>query len=417
MSTTIRYDFEDIPNFTTLDIALKAGLLDRLPHENSATTLLKALAQVLETLAKTSVTLTKIHHKIESSEGWQQSLTSAGVAVLLTLRSEQTPVYIHMDQGSVLELISRMFGSDKVETRGAGAVADAEIGVMSYVLLKLINKATDLDWPELELTEVEADAGIWKSKLFEATHIYSFDVGLGIGGRGGIARIAIPLSLLDFSPLTPSTWELPAEAMHLTRRFDALRHLKCEYIASVAQLELSPDEQRSLKEGDIVLLDDHELSWEGDDLRGKIKLYLRDKPRAEIVGQLTQTATGADALEIRLLPEYHAREDELMSEEESPETSESAEEHTQVANLPQTETLLREVPAPVSIELGRLELNASEVARLRQGQILKLPRNSDDPVNLVVQNEVFARGELVRVDGELGVRISAILDSTEDNHS
>ena len=90
------------------------------------------------------------------------------------------------------------------------------------------------------------------------------------------------------------------------------------------------------------------------------------------------------------------------------------EEHTQVANLPQTETLLREVSAPVSIELGRLQLNASEVARLKQGQILKLPRNSDDPVNLVVDNEVFAQGELVRVDGELGVRISTILDTTED---
>ena len=417
MPTTIRYDFEDIPNFTTLEIALKAGLLDLLPHENSVSELLKRLAEILENLAKAPVTLTKIHHKIESSEGWQQSLTSAGLAVLLTLRNEQTPIYLHVDQGSTLELIARMFGSDRKDTRAAGALADAEIGVMSYVLLKLLSQTAELGWPDLELTEAESDTGIWKSKLLESTHIYSFDVGIGIGGRGGIARIAVPLSLLDFAPLTPSNWSLPAQLSELTRRFDALSHLRTEYIALVAELDLNTEEQASLKEGDIVLLDEHELSWEGDELRGQIKLQIKDKPRAEIIGQLLQTATGSDALEISLLPQYNAREDDTMSDEETPEVTEPVEEHTQVANLPQTETLLREVPAPVSIELGRLELNASEVARLRQGQILKLPRNSDDPVNLVVKNEVFAQGELVRVDGELGVRISAILDSTEENHS
>ena len=288
---------------------------------------------------------------------------------------------------------------------------------MSYILLKLLSQTVELGWPELELTATEADTGIWKSKLLESTHIYSFDVAIGIAGRGGIARVAIPLSLLDFTPLTPSSWSLPTQLPQLTRRFDALKHLRSEYVALVSELDLSPEEQSSLKEGDIVLLDDHELSWEGDELRGQIRLHLKDRPRAEILGQLIQTATGADALEISLLPEYNVREDDTMSDEETPETSEPVEEHTQVANLPQTETLLREVPAPVSIELGRLELNASEVARLRQGQILKLPRNSDDPVNLVVKNEVFARGELVRVDGELGVRISAILDSTEETNS
>ena len=114
-----------------------------------------------------------------------------------------------------------MFGSDRKDTRAAGALADAEIGVMSYVLLKLLSQTAELGWPDLELTEAESDTGIWKSKLLESTHIYSFDVGIGIGGRGGIARIAVPLSLLDFAPLTPSNWSLPAQLSELTRRFDA----------------------------------------------------------------------------------------------------------------------------------------------------------------------------------------------------
>ena len=113
MSTTIRYAFEDIPNFTTLDIAMKAGLLDLLPHQTSTSALLKALARTLEELTKTSVTLTKVHQKVESSEGWEKSLSNAGLSTLLTLRNENTPVYLHVDQGSALELIARMFGGEK----------------------------------------------------------------------------------------------------------------------------------------------------------------------------------------------------------------------------------------------------------------------------------------------------------------
>ena len=42
---------------------------------------------------------------------------------------------------------------------------------------------------------------------------------------------------------------------------------------------------------------------------------------------------------------------------------------------------------------------------LHGGQILRLGRGPSDPVDLVVNNRVFARGELIEVDGELGVRL------------
>ena len=70
---------------------------------------------------------------------------------------------------------------------------------------------------------------------------------------------------------------------------------------------------------------------------------------------------------ITSLPEYFAREDETMSDEENPVEEAPVEEHPSRQSS-QTETLLREVSAPVSIELGRLQLNASEVARPKQGR-------------------------------------------------
>lgn len=80
-------------------------------------------------------------------------------------------------------------------------------------------------------------------------------------------------------------------------------------------------------------------------------------------------------------------------------------------NLQETEGLLRDVPAPLVVELTRLRMNTSQVIRLKQGQILRLPRSPSDPVNLVVNGKLFARAELVDVDGEIGVRLLELVGS------
>ncbi len=78
-------------------------------------------------------------------------------------------------------------------------------------------------------------------------------------------------------------------------------------------------------------------------------------------------------------------------------------------NMAGTSGLLRDVPAPVVVELGRIRLNAAQVTRLKAGQIIRLPRGPNDPVDLVVNGKLFARGELIEVDGELGVRLQQVV--------
>ena len=69
---------------------------------------------------------------------------------------------------------------------------------------------------------------------------------------------------------------------------------------------------------------------------------------------------------------------------------------------------VRDVPAPVVVELARLKMSTNQVVRMRAGQVLRLPRGPNDPVNLVVNGKLFARGELIEVDGELGVRLTQV---------
>ncbi len=67
---------------------------------------------------------------------------------------------------------------------------------------------------------------------------------------------------------------------------------------------------------------------------------------------------------------------------------------------------LAELPLTVRIELGTATLAAREWAAIGAGDVLVLDGRVGDPVSLRIAGKVLARGELVEVDGALGVRIT-----------
>ena len=69
--------------------------------------------------------------------------------------------------------------------------------------------------------------------------------------------------------------------------------------------------------------------------------------------------------------------------------------------------LLRELPVEVVCELGRVTMSGRELIELRPGAVIPAGRPLSGPVDLTVGGRVVARGELVDVEGEIGVRITA----------
>lgn len=80
---------------------------------------------------------------------------------------------------------------------------------------------------------------------------------------------------------------------------------------------------------------------------------------------------------------------------------------------PATLDLLLEVELPVSVSFGRAELPLKDVLKLTTGSIVELNRTVEEPVELIVNNCVIARGEVVVVDGNYGVRIRQIISPQE----
>ena len=73
-----------------------------------------------------------------------------------------------------------------------------------------------------------------------------------------------------------------------------------------------------------------------------------------------------------------------------------------------TMDLLLDVDLPISISFGRTQLPMKDVLKLTTGSIVELNRGVNDPVEVLVNHCLIARGEVVVVEGNYGVRIQEI---------
>ena len=75
--------------------------------------------------------------------------------------------------------------------------------------------------------------------------------------------------------------------------------------------------------------------------------------------------------------------------------------------------VLMDVQLPVSIRFGETEMILEEIVKLGVGSVIELNSGIDQPVDLVVNNRILARGEVVTVDGFYGIRITEITNAGE----
>jgi flagellar motor switch protein FliN/FliY len=75
---------------------------------------------------------------------------------------------------------------------------------------------------------------------------------------------------------------------------------------------------------------------------------------------------------------------------------------------------LSNVELAVTVELGRTRLLMKELLSLRPGSVVELDRHVGAPVDVFVNSTLLAHGEVVVVDEELGVRITAIAGGDDE---
>ena len=72
---------------------------------------------------------------------------------------------------------------------------------------------------------------------------------------------------------------------------------------------------------------------------------------------------------------------------------------------------LRDVPVELAVEIGRTSMTIGETLALGPGSIVTLNRLAGEPVDLLVNGKPIARGEVVVIDEEFGLRITEVVSA------
>lgn len=102
-----------------------------------------------------------------------------------------------------------------------------------------------------------------------------------------------------------------------------------------------------------------------------------------------------------------------------PETDKSADEAmaAQFENLSkgggiqesQNLDFILDIPLEVSVEIGRTRILINELLQLGQGSVVELDKLAGEPVEILVNHKLIARGEVVVVNEKFGVRLTDII--------
>lgn len=81
--------------------------------------------------------------------------------------------------------------------------------------------------------------------------------------------------------------------------------------------------------------------------------------------------------------------------------------------MPRGMELILDIPLDVTVELGRVRMLIKEVLELSSGSIIELDRVAGEPVDLLVNGRLIAKGEVVVIEDNFGIRITEIMSPSD----
>ena len=75
--------------------------------------------------------------------------------------------------------------------------------------------------------------------------------------------------------------------------------------------------------------------------------------------------------------------------------------------------LILDIPLKVSVELGRTKILVQDLLKLHKGSVVELAKLAGDPLEILVNDKVVAKGEVIVVNEKFGVRLTDIVSHAQ----
>ncbi len=280
-----------------------------------------------------------------------------------------------------------------------GPPVGRDFGIATYLCLEAfrhlesVHGAPPVVFPtEPPLHDVLAERLAGAQLAVEAAFVVTVD-----GGRH-LARLWIPANLLaNLEEFDQSKGSARLRTRALLE--GSLGGASLDFAVSLGRTSLPLLAFRRLGRGDVLLLETHGFAVdsrqsEAGNAGARLSIATTGRP-SYLPGHLV---AGADRWQFRLDTATPRTETETMSTHDEQASADAPDE-------PGPTAMLETPEVTVDVRLGTATLTLREVGSLSAGQVLRLDRRVGADAELVVDGRVVGRGELVDVDGEIGVRI------------
>jgi flagellar motor switch protein FliN/FliY len=122
----------------------------------------------------------------------------------------------------------------------------------------------------------------------------------------------------------------------------------------------------------------------------------------------TQRSTASDTRHSQ-----REREKDARSANVQPAVFSNFEQYHEVAPETKNLNMLLDIPLQVTVELGRTSRSIKEILEMGAGSIIELDKLAGEPVDILVNQQLIAYGEVVVIDENFGVRITDIVSQSD----
>lgn len=329
-----------------------------------------------------------------------------------------TPFYIEIDASFAIRLIDLMLGGNGEPPNSLRPLTSAELAVVEFLFLSLATEVNQQIGAPLMRVDSIGEQQSWRAGRLGSAHADTSDLRqpglvvawrIDVGDIAGMAHAHLPAPAL--AQINKAQEELSAPKTNQgSRHFDAKLRRYAGIVPDVplsilvGKTDLTAEEFSQLESGDVMVVERPDLGWRAGRFTDSLRVRVADGEEALILGDVSDLTDSKIKLNVRLIAFGESRAfGERLNMQEVIEPDEVVpEDANEIAGMMLT----------VRVELAARRLRLDELARLRANQVLDLGCQATDLVDLVVDGRPVARGELVDIEGRLGVRIKQVSTQT-----
>ena len=403
---------ESLPRVTR-DEARLSKALSTLPHALSGEAR-AALARVLANFARAEegeVGLDLIDLR-ESDAGEFSLSQSPRLFANLSVEPDGAPVSVALDSVFACSVVDRVLGGDGSPPDALREPSHTERAVVEFLCLRVLHELNALAGEPLFRLESLAGAPALSSQNGAGAPLPSraLVATVRVAGAGPPGLVRIALTEASLAALGTSEGRLLLNGRK-GRDGSAGRLESWRRLASDAPVRLRVGETRAsvgdlegLERGDIVVVERAHVARDGARFAGRVRVLVGAGRGVSVDGRVAESGGGE---------ETGARTLGVVVEGINRGADTSAAERIEMENEElrdgEAGAALEGLLLTLHVELPARRISLEELSRLRAGQVLELGCKPTDPVELVADGRRVAVGELVDVEGRLGVRVTRLV--------